>query len=125
MNNREIIIHNYIDGYNEFSIEKMIVDFDNNIMFENVESGKVTLLLEGLKAFQEQSELAKSYFTTRRQTIRSFKHNENETEIEVDYNAVLAIDFPNGLKSGQELNLTGRSIFEFDGNKVIKLTDIS
>ena len=35
------------------------------------------------------------------------------------------MDFPNGLKKGQELNLIGKSIFEFDGDKIIKLTDVS
>ncbi|MBT1705226.1 hypothetical protein [Chryseosolibacter indicus] len=78
-----------------------------------------------MKAFRQQAELAKNYFTIRQQTIKSFNHFDNKTEIEVNYSAVLAMDFPNGLKSGQELNLTGRSIFEFKGEKIIKLTDIN
>jgi hypothetical protein len=122
---RERIIQNYIDGYNQFNINKMVVDFDENITFENVQNGQINLSLAGLKAFRQQAELAKSYFTTRQQKIKSFKHLDNETEIEIDYKAVFAIDFPNGLKSGQELNLTGKSVFEFAGNKIIKLTDIS
>ncbi len=122
---REKIIQNYIDGYNNFSIDKMVADLDDNIKFENIQNGQINLLLEGVEAFRQHAESVKSYFATRQQIIKSIKHLDNETEIEVDYKAVLAMDLPNGMKSGQELKLTGKSIFEFADNKIIKLTDIS
>jgi len=81
--------------------------------------------LTGLKALRQQAEQAKNYFTTRTQTIKSFKHLGDETEIEIDYHAILGMDFPNGLKTGDELKLKGKSIFKFLNNKIIKLTDIS
>ena len=34
-------------------------------------------------------------------------------------------DYSNGMRKGQSLNLTGKSVFEFEGNKIVKLTDIS
>ena len=95
---REEIIRNYIDGYNQFDIKKMIVDFDEDIVFENIQSNEINMSLEGLKVFKEQAQQAVTYFTTRIQTIQSFKHFENETEIEIDYYAILGMDFPNGLK---------------------------
>jgi hypothetical protein len=122
---RERIIQNYIEGYNGFAVEQMVADFADNIRFENVQNGQVTLSLEGVEAFRQQAALAKSYFATRQQTIKTFNHLEHETHVDIDYKAVLAMDFPNGLKKGQEINLTGTSVFEFAGNKVIKLTDIS
>lgn len=125
MTNREEIIQNYIDGYNQFDIDKMFADFDDNVLFENIQNGKINMSLSGLTALRQQADQVKSYFSARKQTIKSFKHSDSETEIEIDYNAVLAIDFPNGLKSGQELNLTGKSIFKFSEDKIIKLTDIS
>lgn len=78
-----------------------------------------------MTALREQAEQAKTYFTERTQTIKSFNHTDNRCEIEISYRAILAIDFPNGLKKGQELNLQGKSIFEFEGDKIIRLTDIS
>ena len=122
---REEIIQNYIEGYNQFDIKKMIADFDDEITFENVQNGQINLSLKGMNAFRQQAELAKNYFVTRQQQIKSFKHLDNQTEIEIDYKAVLAIGFPNGLKSGQELSLTGKSVFDFAGDKIIKLTDLS
>lgn len=123
--NREKVVKNYIDGYNNFDIDKMFVDFDESIIFENIQNGEVNMTLSGISALKEQAEQAKSYFSNRQQTIKTFVHNDDETEIEIDYSAVLAMDFPNGLKKGEKLNLTGKSIFKFSDNKVVKLTDIS
>lgn len=122
---REKIINNYIEGYNQFDIEKMVADFDENIVFENIQNDEITLSLRGLSQFRQQAEQAKTYFVTRRQTITSIQHLDSRTEIQIAYNAVIAMDFPNGLKKGQELNLTGKSVFEFQKNKIVKLTDIS
>jgi hypothetical protein len=125
MNDREKIIKKYIDGYNKFDIDKMVADFDDDIVFENIQNGEKNMSLTGLTAFRQQAEKATTYFTERTQTIKSFKHFDNSIEIEIDYNAVLAMDFPSGLKKGQELNLSGKSIFVFAGDRIIKLTDIS
>lgn len=125
MNGREKTILNYIEGYNQFDIGKMVADFEENIIFENIQNGVKNMTLIGLKDFIQQAEEVKSYFSKRTQTVKSFDHHDNTTEIEIDYSAVLGMDFPNGLKKGQELNLTGKSIFEFEGEKIIRLTDIS
>lgn len=93
-----MIIKNYIDSYNSFEIANMVADFDENIVFENIQNGETNM---------------------------SFNHTDNRCEIEIYYKAILAMDFPNGLKKGKEINLTGKSIFEFDGDKIIRLTDIS
>jgi hypothetical protein len=122
---QEKIIKNYIDGYNQFDLDKMIADMDSNIVFENIQNNDTNMLLQGLVAFRQQAEEAKTYFINRRQIINSFTHFENKTEIEIEYSAVLAIDLPNGLKKGQELNLKGKSVFEFLNHKIIKLSDIS
>jgi hypothetical protein len=125
MINRETIIKNYIDGYNQFDVDKMVTDFDEKVIFENIQNGVTNMSLKGLIAFKQQAEQAKAYFTERTQTIKLFVHSETATEIESDYNAVLAMDFPNGFKKGHELFLVGRSIFEFHQDKIIRLTDIS
>lgn len=122
---KEKIIKNYIDGYNGFDVSLMVKDFSGDIIFENIQNGEVNMTLRGIEEFKAQAESAKSYFSERTQTIRLFRHEENRTEIELDYTAVLAMDFPNGMKKGQELRLQGKSIFEFNNGKIIKLSDIS
>ena len=122
---REQIIRNYIDGYNNFDIEKMTRDFKDEILFQNIQNKEVNMILNGITAFKQQAEQAKSYFETREQRIIAIKHDITETEIEIEYLAVLAMDFPNGLKKGQKLELTGKSIFKFQDNKIVQLIDIS
>lgn len=125
MIDRERIIKNYVEGYNQFDIDKMIVDFKDDVVFENIQNGEVNMTLTGINEFREQAENAKVYFSTRSQTITTFNHFDSKTEIEIDYYAVLAMDFPNGMKTGEELNLKGKSIFEFSDDKILKLSDIS
>lgn len=98
MDARTQIIKDYIKAYNAFDTDNMIRDFDEMILFENVQNGKVNLSIRGLEAFKRQADQAKDYFEKRQQTIRSVQHDINVSEIEVDYYAVLAMDFPNGLK---------------------------
>lgn len=123
---REDIIKNYIEGYNKFDIDQMVCDFDESIVFENIQNGETTLILNGLRDFRNQAEQAKIYFLRRQQKIKSFNHQIGQTEIEIDYEATLAIDLPNGLKKGDKLKLKGKSIFEFsETGKIKKLTDKS
>jgi NADPH-dependent ferric siderophore reductase len=122
---REQIINHYINAYNNFDVDEMVANMDPSIKFENMSNGEVNMTLNGLPAFIEQAEQAKTMFISRQQTIKSFKQTANQTEIDIVYHAVLAIDLPNGMKKGDELNLTGKSIFKFLGDKINELTDIS
>lgn len=125
MKDREEIILNYVQGYNNFNVSKMVADFSDEITFENIQNGQTSMTLIGIEEFKLQAETAKNYFSERQQKIKSFRHEEDKTEIEIEYFGVLAVDFPNGMKKGQELNLNGKSIFVFKDKKIIKLTDIS
>jgi len=125
MQEREQMIQAYVEAYNRFDVEGMLVHLDENIQFENISNGEVTLSLIGKEAIRQQAEQSKGYFSERCQTITSFKHENNLCEIEVDYEAVLDIDLPMGLKKGDRIQLDGRSVFQFENDKIIALTDIS
>ena len=83
------------------------------------------MTLNGIDEFKTQAEIAKSYFSKRQQKIKSFRHESEKSEIEIEYYGVLAMNLPNGMKKGDEIKLNGKSIFEFKNNKIIRLTDIS
>lgn len=122
---REIIL-SYINAYNHFDVPGMLTHLDKAIVFENIADGKVNLRTEGIDAFRQQAEAATQYFTKRTQTIDAivFKAN-NKVVVDIQYEATLAIDLPNGLKAGDSLMLRGQSVFEFDGEKLLVITDIS
>ena len=125
MYQRERLIQHYIESYNNFDVEGMLKDLDEDVQFENRSGGEVNLSIKGLSAFKEQAEKAKAFFSERQQTIKRFQHNSTQTEIEIDYQAILAIDLSNNLKKGDALDLKGKSIFTFEDSKIIAITDIS
>ncbi len=125
MQQRELIISNYVKAYNNFDIEDMLKNLAPSVKFQNISNGDVDMELDGIAAFRSQAEQATELFERREQIIRSFKHTGNKTEIAIDYNAILAADLPNGLKKGDELNLKGHSIFTFEGDKIVGIMDIS
>ncbi|MCF2491031.1 nuclear transport factor 2 family protein [Dyadobacter sp. CY347] len=125
MKDREFIISNYVAAYNNCDVDGMVTDFDDNIVFENIMNDETTIELNGIEEFRQQAEQAISLFSSRKQTITAFLHNEDWSEIAIQYHAVLAIDLPNGLKKGDELDMKGKSVFEFSENKITRLTDIS
>lgn len=105
--------------------KNMIADFSDDIIFKNVMNGEKTMELQGIEEFKKQAIEALSYFSEREQVIESITHNYSTTDISITYRAIAAMDFPNGLKKGEEISLDGKSIFEFsEDGKIMKLTDI-
>lgn len=122
---RKSAIENYIKSYNDFDIENMIRDLDENIIFRNISGGVVNLEIEGIEKFKAQAELAKTFFSQREQKITDLEFVENEIEAKISYRAVAAVDLPNGLKRGDEIELQGKSIFRFVNGKIVEIEDIS
>jgi hypothetical protein len=128
MSNNEIrknIIENYIHSYNNFEIGNMLKDLDKNMVFRNVASGEVNLTTEDIAAFKAQAEEAKNIFSQREQKINDLKFGVNEVVAEISYNGIIAVDLPNGLKRGSKIELSGKSIFRFAGDKIAEIEDIS
>jgi hypothetical protein len=128
MSNDEIrknIIENYITSYNNFDIGNMLKDLDENIIFRNISNGAVNLTTAGIDEFRKQAEQAKNLFSQREQKITGLKFGENKVEVEISYCGTIAVDLPNGLKQGSKIELNGKSIFRFAGDKIIELEDIS
>lgn len=126
LNDRSEKIFRYLDAYNKMDVENMIADFDDEIVFLNLMNGEKTMELRGIEEFKKQAIEALSYFSEREQSIETMTHSHISTEIIINYRAIAAIDFPNGLKKGDEIKLKGKSVFEFSADgKISKLTDIS
>ncbi|MBJ6118714.1 nuclear transport factor 2 family protein [Pontibacter sp. BT310] len=119
------VIENYVSSYNNFDIEGMIADLDENVVFENITNGELDLRTEGLIEFKKQAESAKQYFRQRKQIIDNWEFDNSSVSIEITYEAILNVDLPNGLKNGESLNLKGKSRFKFEEGRIVKITDES
>lgn len=126
LNDRSEKIFRYLDAYNKMEVENMIADFSDDIIFQNVMNGEKTMELQGIEEFKKQAIEALSYFSEREQSIETMTHSHSSTEIVINYRTIAAMDFPNGLKKGDEITLKGKSNFEFsEDGKISKLTNIS
>ena len=119
------MIESYINAYNDFDLDGMLKDLHHEIVFENITQGKVDLKTEGIDAFKKQAESAKQYFKKRKQLIESWKFTDQIVTVEIDYKGVLAVDLLNGMKSGDTIQLKGKSEFVFKNNKIIGIQDKS
>lgn len=119
------IIENYIAAYNNFDVENMLKDMDENIVFRNISGGEINLETNGIDELRLQAEQAKALFTEREQKITRLEFGENKIEVEIAYRATLAADLPNGMKKGDKIELNGKSSFRFAGDKIIEIEDIS
>jgi len=126
LNERTEKIFQYVEAYNKMDVENMVADFDGGIVFQNIMNGEKTMELRGIEEFKQQAIAALSYFSEREQSIETITHTRSSTEIVINYSAISAMDFSNGLKKGDEINIQGKSIFEFSADgKIRKLTDIA
>lgn len=117
------IIENYVKSYNNFDVRGMIKDLDENVIFENITNNNLDLHIKGIGDFEQQATAAGEFFRTRNQTIESWQFDESKITIDIDYHAVLAMDLPNGLKSGDTLSLKGKSEFVIEKGKIKKIVD--
>jgi hypothetical protein len=125
METTERMIRDYVNAYNNFDIDGMLKDVAPSVLFKNISGGETDMALNGIAEFKEQALQAKNLFSSRKQTITSIKQANNKVIVEIDYHAVLAIDLPNGMEKGTELNLKGKSEFTVAADKIIEITDIS
>ena len=122
---RKAIIKDYLMSYNNFDVSDMLKNLDEQVIFENYSDGKLNVEIKGIKAFKQQAESAKAYFESREQKVTKWTFSGDVVEIEIDYSAVLAMDFPGGMKAGDTLHMKGQSTFFFQGDKIIKIQDRS
>ncbi|MHA6481450.1 nuclear transport factor 2 family protein [Paenibacillus sp. strain BS8-2] len=127
MGNKEIrdLIDKYLEAYNSFEIEGMVKLVNEDIIFRNISNGEITTETRGIQDFRELAEQSSSMFSSRRQIINQYSVINDKVEVGIDYEGILAIDFPNGLKMGDKLQLNGKSVFEIKEGKISLIEDYS
>ena len=119
------IVLAYIEAYNRFDVDGMVADLHDEVVFKNITNGEVNLTTTGKESFRQQAEQAKQYFSQREQHVTDWQVADNRVEVLIDYTGVAAIDFPNGLKPGDTLQMQGKSVFQLEGGKILSIEDIS
>lgn len=118
-------IERYIAAYNDFDIDGMLAVVHPDVLFRNMSGGEVNAETNGAEAFRQLAEQSKGLFVSRCQKVTRFDIRDEAATVEIDYEGVLAMDLPNGMKAGDILRLQGRSEFEFRDGKLLRITDYS
>lgn len=119
------IIDEYIRAYNNMDMENMIKNIHENVEFKNITNGEVNLKLNGIESFKNQIKQAFNLFEKRKMKIIEQKCGNNVVENTVDFTGILALDIPEGPKSGELIKLKSKSVFQFDKGKIISIEDIN
>ncbi len=119
------VIEHYLQAYNSFDVAGMLKDLHDEVEFEHISGGQISMAIRGKKAFKEQAQAATAYFKERSQEVIAWHFDGDLVLVDIDYRGVLAIDFPNGMRAGETLRLKGQSVFSFLGDQVIKIQDKS
>ncbi|WP_248928493.1 nuclear transport factor 2 family protein [Paenibacillus hamazuiensis] len=122
--NKEII-KKYIDAYNSFDIESMIDLLYKDVVFRNFSNGEMNAETVGIQEFRELAEKSAKIFSSRCQTVTDIGIADEKTEVQIEYEAILAVDLPNGLKVGETIQLKGKSVFGILEGKISLIEDYS
>ncbi|MDU0369674.1 nuclear transport factor 2 family protein [Hymenobacter endophyticus] len=119
------LVQDYIQAYNRLDVDGMLRHLHEEVVFRNISNGEANLTLTGKEAFRQQAQQALQYFSQREQRITEWQVADSRVEVLLDYSAVAAMDFPNGLKAGDTLQLQGKSVFQFADESIVSIDDIS
>ncbi|MFZ6743600.1 nuclear transport factor 2 family protein [Undibacterium sp. JH2W] len=119
------LIHSYLTAYNNFDIDGMMDLLHTDIVFKNISDGEINAQTNGREEFRQLAEQSKGYFSSRQQDPSNFRFQADQASIDIAYQGVLAIDLPNGLKTGETLKLNGRSEFIFKDGLLAGISDYS
>ncbi|MCX6214428.1 nuclear transport factor 2 family protein [Spirosoma sp.] len=119
------LIQAYIEAYNAKDIPAMLALLDDHIVFENVSNTLGITKTTSKSEFEQIAIQSVTYFSERKQTIRFLLVGTNAAAVEIDYQATLAQDLPNGLKAADQLSLRGVSLFEIQNGKITRISDYS
>lgn len=118
-------IRDYIDAYNAKDVDRMIDCLADHVTFENRSGGAVDTVAKTRAEFRQLAESAVQLFASRKQEVKNHITVAGTTLVEIEYHAVLAADLPNGMKAGQIVQLSGRSLFDLGNDGITRLIDES
>lgn len=126
----ENLIRQYIAAYNRMDVPGMVALLHDVIVFENVSNANGITVTSGKADFETLARQSLGVFRSRRQTIRSLTLGERTAAVEIEYEAVLAIDVPpdriaGPLKAGDTRQLRGVTVFAFSDGKIARISDYS
>ncbi len=122
---QEQIVIKYIDAYNTFDIDSMLVLMSDDVRFTNISGGEISVQTTGKRELEQLARQSAECFKTRTQSLKSINIISEKVIVEIDFTSVLAKDMPNGLKAGDKISLAGKSEFIIKDGLIESIVDVS
>jgi len=119
------LVRKFIAAYNSLNVESMLSYLHPEIEFKNISNGVENAHTKGIEEFKGLANNSIQLFKEREQSITSYTESDDEVNVEINFRGILAIDLPDGFKSGETLVMTGKSTYIFKDNLIILLVDES
>lgn len=119
------IIDNYVEAYNSFDVEGIVKLLHKDILFRNFSNGEINTETRGVQDFRELAEKSSKIFSSRRLAIIDYSAVDDKVEAQIEYEGILTVDLPNGLKNGDSMQLKGKSVFRIEEGKIALIEDYS
>jgi ketosteroid isomerase-like protein len=119
------VVRHYVDAYNRFDIDAMLALLHPDVTFQNITNGVINAQTTGKAEFETLARQSATLFKSRRQRITSLEAHGDTVFVVVDFTAVPAADFPNGLGAGDTLADRGKSEFIFKDGLIWSIVDES
>ncbi|CUI16935.1 conserved hypothetical protein [Candidatus Protochlamydia naegleriophila] len=119
------VVEDYITCYNSFNINEMVDCFTEGCRFEHISNASDKIICNGRAELKELASKSALSFDERKQTVTKWIIAKDFVVVEIDYEAVLASDFPDGMKKGDTIKSKGISIYEIEQGKIKRLVDFS
>ncbi|MBU4535811.1 MAG: nuclear transport factor 2 family protein [Euryarchaeota archaeon] len=117
------MVEDYILAYNKFDVPGMVSYLHEDMLFQNISQGKVTLELKGRNSFTRQAYQAVNLFKKREIIITDVSFEKEDMIVKIDYNGILGVDVPDGPKKGDKIELKGQSVFQFKEGKISSIKE--
>jgi ketosteroid isomerase-like protein len=119
------VVERYIEAYNAMDVDAMLACLTSDVHFRNISAGETNAETNGKSEFAELARMGATAFSSRRQTVTHCINVAERTMAEVEFEAVVAADLPNGWKTGQKLSFAGASYFEIRDGEIARIIDES
>ena len=83
-------IRRYIEAYNTFDIDLMLILLHPDVRFKNLSNGEINAQTIGKSEFESLAMKSATLFKARTQSVKSLQISGDKAVVEIDFTAVLA-----------------------------------
>ncbi|MDR6642888.1 MULTISPECIES: nuclear transport factor 2 family protein [Rhodanobacteraceae] len=119
----QALIEAYIDAYNRFDVEGMLVTLTDDVRFEHHAAGELAVATDGKADFEKLARVGAALFASRAQTLVELRDEGEVVVATIDFHGEIAEDIPDGPGAGTIIEMQGTSEFSFRDSRISRVID--